>query len=145
MTASHALSHLSYSPNVLFRAHQEYRSPRRLSRATQTVVRRFPLLTERRRVWHNTMDIMSLTRIEQTQHIACRERNLHAHISNTNFGQTQDILDDPLPLHASHHVFHDDAPLETRALRHGPQGSPLGLRAIWGQLCQNASRLLALT
>src|SRR5262245_34226267 len=35
MTASHALSHLSYSPNTLIRDEQEYRSHRRLSRAAQ--------------------------------------------------------------------------------------------------------------
>ena len=35
--------------------------------------------------------------------------NLHDHIRNTHFGQTQDIFDDPAPFHASNHVFHDDA------------------------------------
>ena len=35
MTASHALSHLSYSPNARVRRHQGYRSHRRLSRAVQ--------------------------------------------------------------------------------------------------------------
>jgi hypothetical protein len=37
MTASHALSHLSYSPNALVRGNQEYRSYRRLSRVAQAV------------------------------------------------------------------------------------------------------------
>ena len=35
--------------------------------------------------------------------------NLHDHIRNPNFGQTQDIFDDPAPFHASNHVFYDDA------------------------------------
>jgi hypothetical protein len=38
MTASHALSHLSYSPKPLVRGHQEYRSHRRLSRAAQVAL-----------------------------------------------------------------------------------------------------------
>ena len=39
MTASHALSHLSYSPKPLLRGHQEYRSHRRLSRVAQAALR----------------------------------------------------------------------------------------------------------
>jgi hypothetical protein len=35
--------------------------------------------------------------------------NLHDHIRHTNFGQTQDLFDDPAPFYASNDVFHDDA------------------------------------
>ena len=35
--------------------------------------------------------------------------NLHNQIRNPSFGETQDIFDDPAPLHASKHVFHNDA------------------------------------
>ena len=42
MTASHALSHLSYSPKPLVRGHQEYKSHRRLSRAAQAALLMHP-------------------------------------------------------------------------------------------------------
>ena len=35
--------------------------------------------------------------------------NLHHHISNTSLAQTEDILDDPAPLHAGNPVFHHKA------------------------------------
>ena len=35
--------------------------------------------------------------------------NLHDHIRNTSFGQTEDICDDAAPFHASNHMFHNDA------------------------------------
>jgi hypothetical protein len=35
--------------------------------------------------------------------------HLHHQISNPGFGSTQDIFDDPAPLHASQHVFHNEA------------------------------------
>jgi len=36
-------------------------------------------------------------------------RNLHDQISNTRFGQAQDIFDNPTSFDPSNHVFHDDA------------------------------------
>ena len=66
--------------------------------------------------------LLGLARVDQTQHIECKERvtathakimpatgNLQNHIRNPGCGQTQDICDDPAPLHASKHVFHNDA------------------------------------
>jgi len=35
--------------------------------------------------------------------------NLHDHVRNPHFGQTQDIFDDAAPLHAGNHVFHNNA------------------------------------
>jgi hypothetical protein len=65
---------------------------------------------------------LGLARVDQTQHIECKERvtathakimqatgNLHNYIRNSGFGQTQDIFDDPAPLHTGKHVFHNDA------------------------------------
>src|SRR5713226_6567804 len=66
--------------------------------------------------------LSGLTRVDQAQHIECGERmttthaeimqaarNLHDHIRNTSFGQTQDIFDYPTPFHPGNRVFHDDA------------------------------------
>ena len=35
--------------------------------------------------------------------------NLHDQISNTSFGQAQDIFDSPTPFHPGNHIFHDYA------------------------------------
>ena len=35
--------------------------------------------------------------------------NLHDHVRNPRFGQTQDIFDDAAPLHAGNHGFHNKA------------------------------------
>ena len=35
--------------------------------------------------------------------------NLHDHVRNPRFGQTQDIFDDAAPLHTGKHVFHNNA------------------------------------
>lgn len=36
-------------------------------------------------------------------------RNLHDQIRNADFGQAQDIFDNPTPFDSGNHVFHDDA------------------------------------
>ena len=36
-------------------------------------------------------------------------RHLHDQISNTRWGQAQDLFDYAAPLHPGEHVFHDDA------------------------------------
>src|SRR4029450_723036 len=88
------------------------------------------LLSHNERGWYFSFEagehsmnetLLGLARVDQTQHIECRERvtathakimqatgNLHHHIRNTSFGQTQDIFDDPAPLHAGNHVFYNN-------------------------------------
>ena len=36
-------------------------------------------------------------------------RNLHDEIRDALCSQTQDIFDNPTPLHSGHHIFYDDA------------------------------------
>jgi hypothetical protein len=72
-------------------------------------------------------------------------RNLHDHIRNTNFGQTQDIFDDPAPFYASNDVFHDAADTGDQMIEELVLNAQLLASGLFfGLLGQDPGRLLAL-
>ena len=89
---------------------------------------------------------MGLARVDQTQHIECRERmtaahakimqatgNLHDHVRNPRFGETQDIFDDAAPLHAGNHVFHNNADTGDQMIEElVPNAQLLASGLFWG-------------